>query len=130
MESFRIVQAFYRAPLNLSHQQRVTRLYRAALRTLDSWAMDREIFLQRGEEIRARFTTNKGADVGLATRLLREGEEELVSWTHPDMWTNPYMPGGSKFMRNPPPPCVLFSPMASPRSTTLPPRTSMAFRSP
>ncbi len=37
-------------------------------------------------------------------KLLREGEEELLSWTHPDNYVNPYMPGGSKFMRNPPPP--------------------------
>jgi hypothetical protein len=64
MESFRVVQAFYRAPLALSHAQRVTRLYRAALRSLDSWACDREIFLARGEEIRARFTANKAADPG------------------------------------------------------------------
>ena len=62
MESFRVVQAFYRAPVALTHAQRVTRLYRAALRTLDSWACDREIFLTRGEEIRARFNAHKTAD--------------------------------------------------------------------
>ena len=36
--------------------------------------------------------------------MLREAEAEFQTWIHPDMWTNPYMPGGSKFMRNPPPP--------------------------
>ena len=40
----------------------------------------------------------------LAARLLREGEEELVERGHPDMYTVPYMPGGSKFMRNSPVP--------------------------
>ena len=40
----------------------------------------------------------------LAKRLLREGEEELVERGHPDMYTVPYMPGGSKFMRNSPVP--------------------------
>ena len=64
MEAFKVVQAFYRAPVTLSHAQRVTRLYRSALRTLDSWACDREIFLTQGEEIRARFTANKAADTG------------------------------------------------------------------
>lgn len=32
---------------------------------------------------------------------MREGEEKLASFTHPDPWVNPYMPGGSRFMRNP-----------------------------
>lgn len=49
------VQAFYRMRLTLTHAQRVTRLYRTALRTLDSWAVDREIFLTQGGAIRARF---------------------------------------------------------------------------
>ena len=49
------VTAFMRARVVLSHVQRVTRLYRASLRTLDSWACDREIFLTKGGEIRARF---------------------------------------------------------------------------
>jgi len=64
MESIRVVQAFYRAPLTLTHQQKVTRLYRTALRTLDSWACDREIFLTRGAEIRERFNRNKKVDEG------------------------------------------------------------------
>jgi hypothetical protein len=33
---------------------------------------------------------------------VREGEEKLVERMHPDMYTLPYMPGGSKFMRNAP----------------------------
>ncbi len=32
---------------------------------------------------------------------MREAEEEMATWVHPDMYTQPYMPGGSKFMRNP-----------------------------
>ncbi len=28
-------------------------------------------------------------------------EKEIADWAHPDMYTNPYMPGGSRFMRNP-----------------------------
>lgn len=37
-------------------------------------------------------------------RLVREATERLVANTHPDPYIQPYMPGGSKFMRNPPPP--------------------------
>ena len=40
----------------------------------------------------------------LTKRLVREAEEKLVEYTHPDPYVIPYMPGGSKFMRNPPPP--------------------------
>lgn len=32
----------------------------------------------------------------------QEGEDELFSFIHPDPYRNPVMPGGSKFMRNPP----------------------------
>lgn len=32
---------------------------------------------------------------------MREAEEELASWAHPDPYVVPYMPGGSRFMRNP-----------------------------
>lgn len=34
--------------------------------------------------------------------ILQEGQDELFSWMHPDPYCIPYMPGGSKFMRNPP----------------------------
>ena len=33
---------------------------------------------------------------------MREAEEKLVERSHSDMYTVPYMPGGSKFMRNAP----------------------------
>lgn len=32
----------------------------------------------------------------------QEGQDELFSNSHPDMYCLPIMPGGSKFMRNPP----------------------------
>jgi rhodanese-related sulfurtransferase len=39
-----------------------------------------------------------------AEALIRKAEARLVDYTHPDSYTLPTMPGGSKFMRNPPPP--------------------------
>ncbi len=43
----------------------------------------------------------------VASRALREGEEKLDYYTHPDPYIIPYMPGGSSFMRNSPPPLDL-----------------------
>jgi hypothetical protein len=37
----------------------VTRLYRDALRLLNSWCIDREIFNREAEKIRAEFDANK-----------------------------------------------------------------------
>lgn len=94
----------FKTKLSLSHQQRVTRLYRRSLRELNSWAIDRELFCREAEKIRAQFDQNRSLDPhgGLSQRLVREAEEKVLSFTHPDPYTKPYMPGGSKFMRNPP----------------------------
>lgn len=52
--------------------------------------------------MRARFDAERGCAPAKALRLLREGQDELFAYTHPDPYCNPVMPGGSKFMRNPP----------------------------
>lgn len=149
----------------LTHAQRVSRLYRASLRTLDSWACDKALWNEEATKLRAEFDANKAANAGCvcasakrrrggrwgegarrralsspplprlacackvlvvvglppsqvadspaprparppvprraAARLLAEGEARLLEWTHPDPYEKPYMPGGSKFMRNP-----------------------------
>ena len=41
---------------------------------------------------------------GAALYALSNGEAELAAMTHPDKYVLPYMPGGSAFMRNAPPP--------------------------
>jgi hypothetical protein len=38
----------------------------------------------------------------LTKRLVREAEEKLEKYTHPDRYVFNYMPGGSRFMRNAP----------------------------
>ena len=40
----------------------------------------------------------------------KEGKAELFEYTHPDPYCVPYMPGGSLFMRNPPPPLEICFP--------------------
>ena len=58
-----------------------------------------------------------------AARLLREADAELATWTHPDPYVVPYMPGGSKFMRNPPPPLSLVFPHGVPPEYDIAPQT-------
>lgn len=61
----------------------------------------------------------------LSSRLIREAEEKLASWIHPDPWVNPYMPGGSRFMRNPAMPLsIVFPPDLFPEG--VPPEYNIA----
>eukprot|EP01082_Thalassiosira_pseudonana_P007557 g7057.t1 g7057 contig23:1768661-1769738(+) len=98
-------------PVKLTHNQRcVARLYRKALKTLSSWIIDREIFLEEATNLRGRFDAERGVSNAKAVRMLKEGRAELFEFTHPDPYCVPYMPGGSLFMRNPPPPLEICFP--------------------
>mmetsp|Transcript_29337 Transcript_29337/g.42569 ORF Transcript_29337/g.42569 Transcript_29337/m.42569 type:complete len:95 (-) Transcript_29337:14-298(-) len=55
----------------LTHNQEVARLYRHALKTLSSWAIDRDIFNEEADAMRARFDAAKGCSPAMATRLLK-----------------------------------------------------------
>mmetsp|Transcript_17261 Transcript_17261/g.35764 ORF Transcript_17261/g.35764 Transcript_17261/m.35764 type:complete len:163 (-) Transcript_17261:97-585(-) len=98
------VQYAKQKPVAIPHNQEVARLYRHSLRLMLSWAIDRDVFNDEADKIRARFDANRGASPAAAARLLQEGKDELYEFSHPDPYKIPYMPGGSKFMRNPPPP--------------------------
>uniref|UniRef100_A0A7S2DAM5 NADH dehydrogenase [ubiquinone] 1 beta subcomplex subunit 9 n=1 Tax=Octactis speculum TaxID=3111310 RepID=A0A7S2DAM5_9STRA len=89
---------------DLTHAQVVCRLYRASLKTLGSWAVDRQVFLTEALKIQAEFRANENlsADSPTTTRLVKEGQEKLFSYTHPDKYIPAYLPGGSLYMRNPP----------------------------
>lgn len=84
--------------------QEVCRLYRSALRLLNSWAIDREVFLDEAEKIRNEFDAHKDLPVesGKTKYLIRAAKEKMVEYSHPDKYIPAYMPGGSLFMRNPP----------------------------
>mmetsp|Transcript_23188 Transcript_23188/g.54988 ORF Transcript_23188/g.54988 Transcript_23188/m.54988 type:complete len:161 (-) Transcript_23188:104-586(-) len=88
----------------LTHKQKVARLYRQSLKLAASWAIDRDIVNEECTKIRARFDAERGCKPERAVRLIREAEDEMFAYSHPDPYTNPVMPGGSKFMRNPPVP--------------------------
>lgn len=86
------VAAGYKAVVNLTHRQRVTRLYKKSLMLVQSWAGDREIFLTEAAKIRGQFDKAAKLDPasGLAARLLREGEEQAFKFTHPDPYTGSF----------------------------------------
>ena len=50
----------------LSANQEACRLYRHALKTLSSWAIDREIFLDEATKLRARFDESRGCSAAQA----------------------------------------------------------------
>jgi len=85
----------------LSHQQRVTRLYRHALRNLLSWVVDRDAFLEQAGLLREKFDSVRSIQEGRGA--VEAGEKELWEQLHPDIYVPIYMPGGTSFMRNPTP---------------------------
>jgi len=85
-----------------AHSLRVMKLYRHSLKNLMNWAVHRELFIERGFELRAQFDANKGiTDAKIIERTVSAGEAKLAEFTHPDPYTLPHMPGGSKYMRHP-----------------------------
>eukprot|EP00587_Corethron_hystrix_P013529 CAMPEP_0113306524 /NCGR_PEP_ID=MMETSP0010_2-20120614/5739_1 /TAXON_ID=216773 ORGANISM="Corethron hystrix, Strain 308" /NCGR_SAMPLE_ID=MMETSP0010_2 /ASSEMBLY_ACC=CAM_ASM_000155 /LENGTH=153 /DNA_ID=CAMNT_0000161205 /DNA_START=113 /DNA_END=574 /DNA_ORIENTATION=+ /assembly_acc=CAM_ASM_000155 len=102
--TFRAAREQFRQKVDLTHTQEVARLYRKSLKVTLSWCIDREIFNEEATNLRARFEAQRDANPAAAARILREGQEELFEMSHPDPYCVPHMPGGSLFMRNPPPP--------------------------
>ena len=99
--SFRAAAAQYRqAAPKLTHAQRVCRLYRNALKTQNSWAVDRQVFIAEADKMRAEF--DKHASLAAtsveARNLLERGEEKLFQESHPDRYIVAYLPGGSLYM--------------------------------
>lgn len=100
-----LISSFHGSPCKSpSLEFQAARLYRHSLRTLLSWAVDRDIFNEEATKLRARFDASRGVGAAAASRLLLEGEDELFAYMHPDPYCLPIQPGGSKFMRNSPPP--------------------------
>mmetsp|Transcript_15093 Transcript_15093/g.60633 ORF Transcript_15093/g.60633 Transcript_15093/m.60633 type:complete len:136 (+) Transcript_15093:250-657(+) len=90
-------------------RRRPRRLYRRALKLTSSWAVDREIFCDEAEKLRAQFDANAALDPHSkkALVLVEKGEAMLAKNVHPDPYICPYMPGGTLYMRNPPLPKVV-----------------------
>uniref|UniRef100_A0A8C6BCC4 NADH dehydrogenase [ubiquinone] 1 beta subcomplex subunit 9 n=1 Tax=Monodon monoceros TaxID=40151 RepID=A0A8C6BCC4_MONMO len=84
----------------LTHQQKVLRLYKRALRHLESWCIHRDKYRYFACLMRARFDEHKNEkDMVKATQLLREAEEEFWHCQHPQPYIFPESPGGTSYER-------------------------------
>ncbi len=102
---FKAAANFYkRAPRQLGHKATVVQLYRHSLKAVVSWGVDRDLINREASRVRGLFEENRHATPDVSARLIREASDKLFELTHPDKYVVPYMPGGSKFMRNAPPP--------------------------
>lgn len=68
----------------LTHAQKVTRLYRRALKHMLSWTVQREMWRKEACALRATFDGNKHVDIVQGMKLLEEGETEFERHKHPD----------------------------------------------
>lgn len=85
------------------HKLRVQHLYRRSLKTMLSWACDRDVFWEEAERIRGQFEANKQVtERRQVEALFRRAEAQLWKFAHPDPYIVPYRPGGSLYARNPP----------------------------
>ena len=74
--------------LPANHVVRVKTLYRHALKNLQNWAVHRELFVERGFQLRAEFDANKGVtDPRLVQIMMGKAEKRLAEFTHPDPYT-------------------------------------------
>lgn len=88
----------------ITHPQRVTRLYRAAMRNSRDWIIDYDLWLVECREIQARFRANKDKSLAEGRDLVAAGMQELLEKRHPDPYIPIYAEGSSKYQRNVPPP--------------------------
>jgi len=86
-------------------QQRIMHLYRHSLKAISSWAVQREIFYEEVDRVRAEFYKHKDVvESGVIDALLLRGEKRLHDLAHPDPYIVPYAFGGTLYERNPPHP--------------------------
>ncbi|KAL0598581.1 NADH dehydrogenase [ubiquinone] 1 beta subcomplex subunit 9 [Plecturocebus cupreus] len=98
--AFSAPAAFSTPVAYLTHQQKVLRLYKRALRHLESWCVHRDKYRYFACLMRARFEEHKNEkDMMKATLLLKEAEEEFWHRQHPQPYIFPDSPGGTSYER-------------------------------
>uniref|UniRef100_A0A452QC95 NADH dehydrogenase [ubiquinone] 1 beta subcomplex subunit 9 n=2 Tax=Ursus americanus TaxID=9643 RepID=A0A452QC95_URSAM len=96
----RAVMAFCGPGAYLTHQQKVLRLYKRALRHLESYCVHRDKYRYFACLMRARFEEHKNEkDMVKAAQLLRAAEEEFWHNQHPQPYIFPESPGGTSYER-------------------------------
>ncbi|KAK1826874.1 hypothetical protein QBC39DRAFT_363450 [Podospora conica] len=96
----------------MSTRQAALSLYRRSLKLALDWTVHRSLWRGQALYIRSLFEKNRDVTNPRQQRaLLKETEKLLENWKHPDPYTAPTAPGGSKYERNlpvhnldPPPP--------------------------
>ncbi|KAK7529192.1 hypothetical protein BKA81DRAFT_411385 [Phyllosticta paracitricarpa] len=98
----------------MASKSAVCSLYRRSLKLSLSWAVHRHLWRGQALYIRSLFEDKKNVtDPRLVKDLLKETEDLLEHWKHPDPYVPPTAPGGSKYERNLPAPILdrkLFDP--------------------
>ncbi|KAF2121714.1 hypothetical protein BDV96DRAFT_639803 [Lophiotrema nucula] len=93
----------------MSSKTAVLRLYRRSLKLSLDWAVHRYLWRGQALYIRSLFEANKNVtEPRLQRNLIKETEELLEKWKHPDPYRPPTAPGGSKYERNMP--CPILDP--------------------
>ncbi|KAH7157241.1 hypothetical protein EDB81DRAFT_789310 [Dactylonectria macrodidyma] len=94
-------------PHTMSTRPAALSLYRRSLKLALDWAVHRHLWRGQALYIRSLFEANRNVTNPRQQRaLLTETEKLLDSWKHPDPYTPPTAPGGSKFERNLPSPVL------------------------
>lgn len=88
----------------INHAQRVTRLYRASLRTTRDWVFDYELWVEECIQLQKRFRINQDKSLIEGKHLVEKGMAELLSQRHPEPYIPIYAKDGSSYQRNVPPP--------------------------
>ncbi|KAF2730270.1 hypothetical protein EJ04DRAFT_515396 [Polyplosphaeria fusca] len=93
----------------MSSKTTVLRLYRRSLKLSLDWCVHRYLWRGQAMYIRSLFEANKHvSEPRLQRNLIKETEEILEKWKHPDPYRPPTAPGGSKYERNLP--CPILDP--------------------
>lgn len=91
-------------------------MYRTALKLLDSWAIDRQVFLTEATALRTQFDVGAKCEPEDTKALMEAAYKKIEDYVHVDRYIRPYMPSGSQFMRNTPPPLETCYPHGVPQS--------------
>merc|ERR1712137_831336 len=86
------------------HSIRVCRVYRAILKEQMNWLVSRDAWNPAARAMRNAFRANMYLGEREAVPLVENAENHLAYWRHPIPYAQPYLPGGSTFQRNVPPP--------------------------
>ncbi|KAK4099966.1 complex 1 protein [Parathielavia hyrcaniae] len=89
----------------MSSRQAALSLYRRCLKLALDWSVHRHLWRGQALYIRSLFEAKRNVtDPRLQRALLKETENLLEKWKHPDPYCHPTAPGGSKYERNIPAP--------------------------